>query len=253
LSAAYDVLIASGGIAIGAAGGAMAVYFYRRPRRKDSSSAAYHKELAKLDPFERLVPKTQLERTRRELKTLLLEKELVSVALTRLYKAEAAHEITREEREILAGRYRSELKGLDEKISKIDAFVEVGDLETLREQLLDLVSKKIEAIERRIDRTRITAAPLLADLLKTSEPENTVSSEMAEKSKQKEEKVPNISELLATGRAEGPFVDSQESKVREAEQRISQRKKTPNDDDVEQLQKELLDALDKLQKLDVEN
>ena len=39
-------------------------------------------------------------RANENLRTLLLEKELVSAALTRLYEAEAAKEITKDEREI---------------------------------------------------------------------------------------------------------------------------------------------------------
>ncbi len=99
-----------------------------------------------------------------------MEKELVSAALTRLYEAEAAKEITRDEREILGAKYKTELKSLDDRISKIDAFIQIGDLETLRNQLLQLVNQKMEAIEKRIESTKRIAEPLIAEMMnKTAE------------------------------------------------------------------------------------
>ena len=53
------------------------------------------------------IPKERLEKSKRELRTLVLEKELVSAALTRLYEAEVAREITRDEREILGSKYKA--------------------------------------------------------------------------------------------------------------------------------------------------
>ena len=49
----------------------------------------------------------------------------------------------------LGAKYKTELKSLDDKISKIDAFIQIGDLETLRNQLLQLVNQKMEAIEKK--------------------------------------------------------------------------------------------------------
>ena len=191
----------------------------------------------------RLIPKDRLEKSRRELRTLVLEKELVSAALTRLYEAEAAKEITREEREILAVKYREELKSLDGRIQKIDAFIEVGDLETLRDQLLQLVSEKIDAIEKRIERTTMNAQPLINEILS----KNTVASKP--ETKEEKPKVEDISDLLTTPRLEQAKETPQEMpKVSEAKRKIGSQ-----DAQVDELQKELLEALDRLEKLDVES
>ncbi|HKW03905.1 MAG TPA: hypothetical protein VJN71_01280 [Nitrososphaerales archaeon] len=245
-----EIALLAGAAAAGAAAGSIGVYLYSRKEisRKDSNESIppTHVNFEDIDEkkFERLIPKPQLEKTRRELRTLLLEKELVSGALTRLYEAEAAHEITKEEREILGLKYREELKALDEKIVGIDSFIELGDLETLREQLLDLVKAKIDAIEKRIERAKLSSSPLLAEITKPV-PENTTE-------KKDTQKVPNISDLLETKPQEvNPEMQSADIRPTIEEARPTLRKKT-GDAQVDNLQKELLEALDRLEKLDIE-
>ncbi len=169
---ASEIIIAAGSAAVGVAAGSIAVYFSRNNSNQkpevttESSPATTEPKDATPAPTEsssvlltnanlsRTIPKSELEKSKRELRTLILEKELVSAALTRLYEAEAAKEITKAEREILGAKYVAELKSLDDKITKMDAFIQVGDLETLRNQLVQLVEQKIDAIERRIESTR---------------------------------------------------------------------------------------------------
>jgi hypothetical protein len=255
-------------------------------------------------PRTRTVPKEEVEKTRRQLRTLLLEKELVSSALTRLYEAEAAQEITRDEREILATKYRGELKSLDDQIITIDAFIEVGDLETLREQLLQLVTQKIDAIELRIGRTKPKAAPLIAEIEARSQKKETgvdSTKSRLEKTPKPQiafgSRVPDISDLVTKPLTQGqpektelevaavpepqrkkateqePMVPELEAKPRDvslgastvsvgsepkavtspAQKKVgSSSQASDGDDQVEELHKELLEALDRLEKLDVD-
>lgn len=260
------------------------------PPETDDSKIVALKDRAKAGPPKRMIPKDQLEKGKKELRTLLVEKELVAAALTRLYQAEASGEITKEERETLGARYREELKGLDKKIRGLDVFIEVGDLETLRDQLLRLVGEKIEAIEKRIERTQLQAQPLIQEILernsprpKSSRPSETPSVEKSEKKPQ----VPDISDLLVTSASTSrgveeniprggistpaaeltttPVPQTEMTAITEpvstdsnnsttTEQTSPTRKRNPitSDGQVEELQKELLEALDKLEKLDVE-
>lgn len=221
-------------------------------------------QASRIPNSQRLVSKGQLEKSKRELRTLLLEKELVSAALTRLYEAEAAGQITKEERETLSVKYRDELRFLDSKIVGIDAFVEVGDLETLRDQLLQLVNEKIDAIDRRIERTKVVASPLINELLekKSQKPPSIVPELQAEK---KSGVVPDITDMLAS-KASVTSQTSISSETREgqsqmiaepvvapqAERAVSKRGDIKSDGQVEELQKELLEALDRLEKMDLE-
>lgn len=237
--------------------GSFAIYFgYKKPtapQNPDTQKTVLEsKEKPKLVDS---IPKDKLEKSRKELRTYLLEKELVSAALTRLYEAEAAKEITVEEREILGAKYKTELKSLDENISKIDALIQIGDLETLRNQLLQLVNQKMDAIDNRIESTKKIAAPLIADMMRKP---------LVEKIPPKLEehpKVPDISDLLEKPREVAPAIAAP-SNAKPAlsipangtsavtiNQTVSSKR---SGDKVEELQKELLDALDRLEKLDVE-
>jgi hypothetical protein len=212
---------------------------------------------------QRLIPKDQLEKSKRELRTLLLEKELVSGALTRLYEAEAAKEITKDEREMLALKYREELKSLDSKIVGIDAFIEVGDLETLRDQLLRLVSEKIDAIERRIERAKINVSPMMKDILDRNPQKKSEDQSKLESEKTTKPPVPNISDLITPSPTQSSSAESSQIEtplgitepivpISQSPRTQSKRKSATSDGQVEELQKELLEALDRLEKLDVE-
>jgi hypothetical protein len=217
----------------------------------------------------RIIPQNLLEKNKKDLRTYLLEKELVSAALTRLYEAEAAKEVTREERETLGAKYRDELKSLDEKILKIDAFIEVGDLETLRDQLVRLVNQKMDSIDKRIEHTRKIAEPLIAQILSENALKQKPPAETREPIGVVKPKVPDISDMLQpeamTSTPQNPTLPSdtqqkpQEVIVSPTEAAPPLLRKKPlesssvSDPQVEQLQKELLEALDRLEKLDVES
>jgi hypothetical protein len=210
------------------------------------------------------IPSSKLEKSRRELKTLLFEKELVSGALTRLYEAEANGEITRDERETLAVKYREQLKDLNSEIVKIDAFIEVGDLEVLRDQLIELVQQKVEAIEKRIEKTRPLAQALIAEGASAPTQQITKSTQAP----QTKPRVPDLSNMLEPKKISSPepakqdlplppkqIVQSASAEVSESNAMLKPRRKVEaavEPDEVDQLQQELRDAMDRLEKLDLE-
>ncbi len=92
-----------------------------------------------------------LEKSKREMRTLLLERDLLSAALTKVYEAENEGKITREEREMIAKRYSSQIRDLETRLSDKELLVEVGELEGLRDELVTLFREKIQNIESRLD------------------------------------------------------------------------------------------------------
>ncbi len=103
---------------------------------------------------ENKVTDLELKKAKREVKTLLLEKELVSGAITRLYEAEASGRISREDREKLSAKYRDQLREIEAKLSDLNLIIEVGELENLRQELVDLFERKIAQIETRLKEAR---------------------------------------------------------------------------------------------------
>lgn len=298
---ANDIFLAVGVAAAGVIAGSVSIYAYSRSstsRQKSSvdgnpptDSSAPNKTDPEKSPEEqpqnketvvtqlvvreqtRTIPKSELEKSKRELRTLLLEKELVSAALTRLYEAEATKEITKSEREVLGAKYVSELKTLDEKITKMDAFIQIGDLETLRNQLIQLVEEKIESIEKRIDSTRKLAEPLIAEMTRKTQtqqqqqPPQQIAQAVSVDESQRGTPVPDISDMLQNQKPE-PRVDpnAELSQPVLATAAVTGSKsealktvpvpvpvgKRPADK-VEELQREILEALDRLERLDVES
>jgi len=272
---ASEIIIAAGSAAVGVAAGSVAVYLYSRNNSIQKSEVAEStppatepKEVTS-DPVEsssillansnqsRSIPKSELEKSKHELRTLILEKELVSAALTRLYEAEAAKEITKAEREILGAKYVAELKSLDDKITKMDAFIQVGDLETLRNQLLQLVEQKIDAIERRIESTRRLAEPLIAEMIQKQPPPAVIQPPSVDET-QRGTPVPDISDMLQNEKPEpriDPIAEQQSaaSTIPKASSTVSALERKRPADKVEELQKELLEALDRLERLDVDS
>jgi len=285
---ASEIFLAAGVAAAGVAVGSLGAYFYSKVGKKSVESPEVNsvesntpaKENPTTDAKEtspvsqttsglsskeqtRTIPKSELEKNKRELRTLLVEKELVSAALTRLYEAEVAKEITKSEREKLGAKYVVELKALDEKIAKVDAFIQVGDLETLRNQLLQLVEEKIDAIERRIESTRKLAEPLIAEMMQKEQVAPAVQAVSVDET-QRGTPIPDISDLLQNQTPEPRIDPVSEPPVVIAAPQISSptpksisptvtvdRKKPA--DRVEELQKEILEALDRLERLDVDS
>jgi hypothetical protein len=114
---------------------------------------------------EATVTNTELERSRRELRTIMVERDLLSSAMMKLYEAETEGRITREEREMISKRYSEQIKELQSKLKDVELVVEVGELEGLRGELVTLFENKIQNIETRLDSARQrlgTAAPQVA-------------------------------------------------------------------------------------------
>jgi hypothetical protein len=95
-----------------------------------------------------------LEKSKREMRTLLLERDLLSSALTKVYEAENEGKITREEREMIAKRYSSQIRDMESKLRDKELVVEVGELEGLRDELVTLFREKIQNLESRLDQAK---------------------------------------------------------------------------------------------------
>jgi hypothetical protein len=91
-----------------------------------------------------------MEKARRDLNSVLLEKDLISGALTRVYEAEVDGKISRAEREELATRYKKRLGEVEEKLGDTEITIEVGELERLRDELMNLFERKMHQIDNRL-------------------------------------------------------------------------------------------------------
>ena len=146
----FDFLTALAEVGGGLALGSVATYyiFYSRakPERVVVARAG-----AGAPAGEATVTSAELERSRREMKTITVERDLLSSAMMKLYEAENEGRITREEREMISKRYSDQIKDLQSKLKDVELVVEVGELEGLRGELVTLFEQKIQNIEARLD------------------------------------------------------------------------------------------------------
>lgn len=176
------------GLAVGAAGAS--IVSYRILKQAPAAKGAMKEVSAPKIPIEaKLIPKGELDKSRREMKTLLLEKELLAGAITRLFEAEADNKITKTEREQLVVKYREQLKSIEQKLGNVETYIEVGELEGLRDELVNLFESKIGNIENRLQDSRVRLEQLRGPLVPIEsalEPEKPVERKV-EKPKPKEE------------------------------------------------------------------
>jgi len=110
-------------------------------------------------PTETSVTTADLERSRREMRTIMVERDLLSSAMMKLYEAETEGKITQEEREMISKRYSDQIRDLQSKLKDVELIVEVGELESLRNDLISLFEGKIQNIEARLEVARQRLGP----------------------------------------------------------------------------------------------
>ena len=164
------------------------------------------------------VSQNELDRSRREMRTMMVERDLLSSALMKVYEAESEGRLTREEREGIAKRYADQLKGIQGRLKDVELVVEVGELEKLRTELVELFQEKIQNIEARLDAAKERLGPAAPEVVK-KEPAPKV------------ERKPEL-EKAVEKRAK-PELSESERRVKE-------------------IRNEVMDALTKLEQIDVE-
>ncbi|MDG6899674.1 MAG: hypothetical protein JRN44_02205 [Nitrososphaerota archaeon] len=141
-------VVVAGIVGLGLGGLASYVVFYTRPKR---AKVSLRRVDAEARTVESTVTTADLERSRREMRTIMVERDLLSSAMMKLYEAESEGRITREEREMISKRYSDQIKDLQAKLKDVELVVEVGELEGLRNELVTLFESKIRNIESRLD------------------------------------------------------------------------------------------------------
>lgn len=144
----------------------------KEERKKKEKPSELPVEIKKVHPLkiDRIIKEDEAKTAQKDLRTLDLEREILSLAIRRLYEAHSEGKITEEERENLAHRYKSRMMKIKKQISRDETVVALYDLEAMRSDLFKLfsdrfdeVNKKIEEVKSRIDlrpaETALAASP----------------------------------------------------------------------------------------------
>lgn len=100
------------------------------------------------------ITKESVTKAEDELRTLTLEREILSHTIRRLYEAHAEGEITEEERETLAERYKSRMMKVKDAISEDESVVALHELEAMQEDLTKLFNERFDELGSKIEELR---------------------------------------------------------------------------------------------------
>lgn len=87
---------------------------------------------------------------RAELLSLLFEKNLAAEAITRVYEASQEGRIDRLERDRLLLKYKQQLDSLNQKITTLQPVADFADMTELRNNLVSLLENKISALDQKL-------------------------------------------------------------------------------------------------------
>ena len=160
-----DVLTAVVSGAVGLGLGGLFSYYVFYARAKPEKVVVARAEPGSR-PTETTVTTADLDRSRREMRTIMVERDLLSSAMMKLYEAETEGKITQEEREMISKRYSDQIRDLQSKLKDVELIVEVGELESLRNDLINLFEGKIQNIEARLEVARQRLGPAAPPPLK---------------------------------------------------------------------------------------
>jgi len=124
----------------------------------DSSgkSSVSHQSGVKADtsepPLESAQPQPEdlVEKARDELRTLSLQRQITTHAMTAVFEAEAQGKISRVSRDLLVETYKSQLRSLDEQIAEKKKITELTDLLNERGELVKSFEKRLAEIDERL-------------------------------------------------------------------------------------------------------
>ncbi len=144
------------------------------------------------------VQSTDASSAKDELRILDLEREILSDALRRLYEAHAEGKISEQEREKLAGSYKSRMAAVKESMAKDETIVALHELEGMQEDLMKLFSErfgeltsKVEELRSKIEVKPIKEIPVQMPTLQKPTPEQLEETdEEAEEEEEEEEGKP---------------------------------------------------------------
>lgn len=144
---------------IGTAIAVLIVLYATRLRKKKGEE--YLQPSPKLEAAERWRYRAQrsislddAKEAREELRTLSLEREILSDAIRHLYEAHAEGKITEEERERLAKSYKSRMMKVKEAIAENESIVALHELEAMQEDLIKLFDERFDELNTKIETLR---------------------------------------------------------------------------------------------------
>jgi hypothetical protein len=138
------------------------LYAITRTRKRKGETL----EIVELEkrPFktQHIVTAQEARKAQNELRTLDLEREILSYAIRRLYEAQAEGKITEEERDRLASGYKERMMKIKTAISRSESVTALHELESMQDDLIKLFNERFDELNKKIEdlRTHVDIEPI---------------------------------------------------------------------------------------------
>ncbi len=156
---------------------------------------------------------------RTELVSLLFEKNLAAEAIARVYEASQEGRIDRLERDRLLLKYKQQLDSLNQRIAVVQPVADFVDMAELRNNLVSLLENKISALDQKLLEMKSSSG------IKHLQQDDAV-----------DEKVQRI--IAETSKVQPSSIEQQPFKLEEKS--------------IDQLQKEIIQALQRLEQVEID-
>jgi len=133
------------------------IYMMRSGRKKTREEPPEVPEAAAILPLkgERTITNFDAQKSRKELRLLDVEREILSYGIRRLYEAQAEGKISEKERERLAQGYKHRMLEIKDSISENESVVALHELEGMQKDLIKLFNDRFDEINKKIGGLRV--------------------------------------------------------------------------------------------------
>ena len=133
------------------------IYIMRRERQTVSTEPREVPEAAAILPVKRgrTVTPFDAQKSRKELRTLDVEREILSFGIRRIYEAQAEGKIGERERDRLAENYKARMREIKDSITEKESVVALHELESMQDDLIKLFNDRFDEINKKIGGLRV--------------------------------------------------------------------------------------------------
>jgi hypothetical protein len=133
------------------------IYMMRRRRKNIDEEPPEVPETASILPLkgDRTVTPFDAQKSKKQLRILDVEREILSFGIRRIYEAQAEGKIDEKERDSLAQNYKSRMREIKDSITEKESIVALHQLESMQDDLIKLFNDRFDEINKKIGGLRV--------------------------------------------------------------------------------------------------
>jgi hypothetical protein len=133
------------------------IYIMRRGKKETTEEPPEVPEAPPILPLkgERTVSPFDAQKSKKELRLLDVEREILSFGIRRIYEAHAEGKIDDKERDRLAQDYKTKMRKIKDSMTEKESVVALHELESMQDDLIKLFNERFDEINKKIGGLRV--------------------------------------------------------------------------------------------------